>query len=170
MDAGPQVFGLLCGGFFFLVTLAGGIGLIFFSKRSKKKAGLSQAWPSVPGTITRSEVQRNSSSDEDGGTSYFYTPAVEYTYSAGGQDYTGKRISFGGTAGHSSPAKSQAVLANYPLNSTVLVFYDPAKPGDAVLERAAGGGTKAAMIIGIILIVISVMIACPLLIMAFSGG
>jgi hypothetical protein len=39
----------------------------------------------------------------------------------------------------SSPAQAQTVLARYPLNAPVVVYYNPAKPSDAVLERKAPG-------------------------------
>jgi hypothetical protein len=164
MDKFPVLFAVLCGGFFWIITLAGGVGLVLFSARSKKKAGLSLQWPSVRGTITTSEVRTGSSSDEDGNTSYSYYPQVKYTYAVAGKAYAGKQISFGGTQGYNSPNPVQPILARYPLNTTVPVYYNPEKPSEAVLERIAGGGSKIAMIFGIILIAISFVIGCVLLI------
>jgi hypothetical protein len=164
MDNFPFLFGLLCGGFFFLLTLGGGIGLVLYSQSSKKKAGASLQWPATPGTITVSDVRRSSSTDDDGHTTFSYYPHVEYTYSVGGQALTSKQVAFGGTQGFSDPNKASTLLAKYPVNTSVRVFYNPQKPSEAVLEQRAGSGAKAALIIGIILIVISVMIACPLLI------
>lgn len=104
------------------------------------------------------------STDEDGHNSYSYYPHVEYTYTLSAQSYTAKQIAFGGVKGFNNPGKAQAALAKYPLNAPARVFYNPQKPAEAVLERIAGEGAKTAKIMGIILLVLSGLIACPLLI------
>lgn len=164
MDKLPISFGLICGGFFFLITLAAGIGLVLFSAKSKKKTGLSQYWPSTSGTINNSEVRQSASTDDDGNISYFYYPHIEYSYVVAGQTFSSKQISFGGAQGFKNTNQAQLILTRYPVNAGVWVFYNPQNPSEAVLERVAGGGSKTALIIGIILLVISVLIACPLLI------
>ncbi len=160
----PLGFGMICGGFFLLLTLAAGIGLLAYSLNSKKKAGASQQWPAAPGTIIISEVRQGSTSDEDGGVKYHFYPHVEYTYFAGGQMNTGKQVSFGGVQGFNTPAQAETSVKKYPVNSNAMVYYNPVKPQEAVLEKAAGGGSKTAMTMAIILLVLSVLIACPLLI------
>jgi hypothetical protein len=164
MDDFPLIFALLCGGFFLLLTLGGGIALILYSQNSKKKAGASLQWPGVDGSITDSEVRESVSTDEDGGTSISYYPHVEYTYTVAGQSYTSKQVAFGGVKGYNDRDRARADLAKYPPGARVQVFYNPQKPREAVLERVAGAGAKTAMIMGIILLVLSVLIACPLLI------
>jgi hypothetical protein len=164
MDKFPVIFGLICGGFFLIITLAAGIALLVYSANSKKKAGASQQWPNTSGTIFVSEVRQSASTDEDGHTSYSYYPHVEYSYTISGQTYTAKQIAFGGVKGFNNSNKAQTILSKYPVNAHVLVFYNPQKPVEAVLERVAGEGAKTAKTIGIILLVISVLIACPLLI------
>ncbi len=169
MEQLPLGFGLLCGGFFFLLTLAGGAGLVWYSINSKKKAGASLQWPSAPAVITVSDVRESASTDEDGHTSYSYYPRVEYTYEAAGETRTSKQVAFGGTQGYSSPDKARLDLAKYPAGAAVTAYYNPEKPGEAVLERAAGSGAKTAKIMGIILIVISACIACGLLVGVVSN-
>ncbi len=164
MDDLPLIFALLCGGFFLLLTLGGSIALLLYSQNSKKKAGASQQWPSADGSITVSEVRESVSRDEDGDTSISYYPHVEYSYTVAGQTYTSKQVAFGGVKGFNDHARAQADLAKYPFGTRVQVYYNPQKPGEAVLERVAGSGAKTAMIMGIILLVLSVLIACPLLI------
>ena len=164
MDKLPLGFGLICGGFFFLITLAGGILLILLSAKSKKKAGASQQWPNVPGMISVSELRQSTNTDDDGHISYAYYPHVEYSYSILGQSYTSKQIAFGGVRGFNNPNQAQTALVKYPVNTPVQVFYNPQNPSEAVLERIAGEGAKGTKVIGIILLVLSVLIACPLLI------
>jgi hypothetical protein len=160
---GPMWFALICGGFFILLLLALGGGLIFYGARSRQKAEASQSWPNTVGQITRSQVKQSTSTDDDGRTSYSYYPSVEYTYQVAGQNYTSKRTVFGALRGYGNPAKAEADLQRYPLGAQVAVYYDPEKPGEAVLERKAGA-LSGMMIIGIICLVLSLCIACPLLI------
>jgi hypothetical protein len=163
-----MVYLLLCGGIFVIVTLAAGIGLLLYSANTRKKAEGSAQWPSVPGTITTSEVKESSSTDEDGQISFTYTPHIEYTYDVAGQTYTGKKVSFGAVLGHGNAGPAQTAAARYPVQAPVQVFYNPANPADSVLERTPGGGNNATRIIGIVLIVISILSACPLLIMSLT--
>jgi hypothetical protein len=165
----PASLGLICGGFFFLITFVIGLVLLLNSTRSKKKAGASQQWPGVPGSIVVSEVRQSSSTDDDGHTSYSYYPHVEYSYAVLGQQYSGKQVSFGGVVGTGNPKNAQVMIAKYPLNSPITVYYNPQNPAEAVLERAAGAGAKTSKTIGIILLVLSALIACPLLIGLFRN-
>jgi hypothetical protein len=163
MENLPAGFGLICGGFFLLITLAIGVGLLFFSIRSRKKAQTSQNWPGTQGTVTVSAVRESSSTNDDGYTSTYYYPKVEYEYTVMGQPYTGKNISFGGATGYGNPLQVEPKLASYPVGAHVTVYYNPEKPSEAVLERKAGG-SKFMMIVGIVLLVISLCIACVMLV------
>ncbi len=169
MDQLPLGFGLLCGGFFFLLTLAGGAGLVWYSANSKKKAGASQSWPSAPAAITVSDVRESVSRNDDGDVSVSYYPRVEYTYEAAGQSFTSKQVAFGGLRGYNNPDKARQDLEKYPAGAAVTAYYNPEKPSEAVLERVAGSGAKTAKIIGIILIVLSACIACGLLVGVVSN-
>ena len=164
MENVPLNFGLLCGGFFFVITFAIALYLLIHNSRSKKKAGESQNWPAAPGTITVSEVRESRTTDEDDNVKIDYYPYVEYTYFAGGQAQTSKLISFGGTRGYSRPQPAQEVLQKYPLHGSVMVYYNPQKPQEAVLEKVAGSGAKVAKTIGIIVLIISLLILIPLII------
>ncbi|MBU1662097.1 MAG: DUF3592 domain-containing protein [Chloroflexi bacterium] len=135
----PLLLALLCGGIFILAFSTLGIFLIIYSIRSRKKAEVSQAWPSTLGQVITAEVKQSTSTDDDGETHYSYYPSVEYEYQVGGQTYTGKRIAFGGIKGHGSESKAAADLARFPTGSQVTVYYNPEKPKEAVLERRAGG-------------------------------
>lgn len=158
----PILFANLCGGIFVLALLVLGIYLVVFSLRSKKKAEESQNWPGTSGTVTLAEVKRSVNRDEDGNESYAYYPSVEYTYPVGGQTLSGKRLAFGGMVAQKNPASVQKNLERYPVGGQVTVYYNPEKPSEAVLERQAGG-LKWGLIVGIICLVLSLCIACPLL-------
>ncbi len=162
MANGPLWFGLICGGFFFLVTLVLGAGLIFFSIRSKKKADASLGWPSVTGKVLAANIRESINRDDDGRETVSYYPQVEYTYEVNGQDLNSKRLSFGGVVAQQTRDKVQAILQQYPVNSTVLVYYNPANPAEAVIERTTGGA-KWALVVGIIVLVIAACIGLGML-------
>lgn len=161
-DLFPVLFANLCGGIFVLALLALGIYLVVFSVRSKKKAEESQSWPGAPGMVTAAEVKCSVNRDEDGNESYAYYPKVEYTYQVGGETLTGNRLAFGGQVAQKNQAAVQKSLERYPVGGLVTVYYDPARLSEAVLERQAGGA-KWSLVIGIICLVLSLCITCPLL-------
>ncbi len=91
---------------------------IVLSAMKKKKA--AQAWPSVPGTVTSSRVQQKEDESD---------AVVTYSYAVNGKDYQGNRVGF------FSRDTAQQVVSRYPSGKQVEVFYDPANPSSAVLER-----------------------------------
>jgi hypothetical protein len=154
----PGKFGYLIAILFELALIGLGILLIRKNSKDKKKAAESLAWPTILGRVTCSQVEVSESSDEDG-TSYTYTPHIEYAYILNGLTYTSKQVSFGGVAGTGNTKKSQLVVNQYPLNAVVNVFFNPANPNDAVLEQVAGSGSKGILIGGIVLVVVGVLMA-----------
>ena len=68
-------------------------------------------------------------------------------------------MTFGLTTSYGQPAKAQAVLDQYPIDSTVNVYYDPNNPAEAVLERKAGGKVIG-LVIGILFLFLSLCVAC----------
>ena len=102
------------------------LAILFFMRR--RMAVVSQ-WPSTMGTVVNSYLERRSSSD--GSTNY---PVVQYSYQVGGQMYQSSKLAPGPEVGGTGAGK---VVARYPAGAQVMVFYDPQKPSDAVLERKA---------------------------------
>ncbi len=145
-----------------LVLIGLGIMLIRKHTKSKQKAAEALNWPTVLGRVTRSEIERSESTDEDG-TSYSYTPKIEYVYQVLGQDYNSKQVAFGGFSSTGSKKPAEKVVYKYPLNDSVTVFYNPANPHEAVLEQTVGSGAKGSLIGGIILIVVSLLMVLTLL-------
>jgi hypothetical protein len=164
---GPLI-GFLCGGFFILLFAGVGAFLIYKSFRDRKKADTSQTWPSTPGQITEARVVRSRRTDSEGDVDYSYAPAIQYTYQVGGQEYTGDNITFGFRQTFGSQAKAEAALARFPTGGQVTVYYDPNNPGEAVLERKAGGSTLS-LVLGIVFLVISLCLGCPVLLYLLLG-
>ena len=162
-NAVPLIFALVCGGFFALVSLGGGAGLLIWGQRSRRKAQASQSWPSISGEIVQAEVRTSTTHDDEGNVEYSYYPSVTYAYSVEGKPYSSSQIAFGGTIGYNQRAKAEAKLNDYPVGKPVTVYYNPEKPSEAVLERQASGA-RWLSVIGGILMTIGLCISCGLLV------
>ena len=113
--------------FVFLILNVIFLAIIFFMRR---RMATVRQWPSTMGTVNKSFLESRSSSDS-GSTDY---PVVEYSYQVAGQAYQSTKIAPGPEVGGTGAGK---VVARYPAGAQVMVFYDPQKPSDAVLETKA---------------------------------
>lgn len=143
-----------CGGLFSLMLGSLGVYLIIHSQRSKRKASLSQSWPVVKGIISETSISTQEHDD-----TLRYVPNVRYPYEVDGKLYEGKRITFGSGVEFASQGKAAEYLAEYPVEAEVSVFYNPDKPGEAVLRQVAQK-TTVGLMIGIVLVVITICMVC----------
>jgi hypothetical protein len=106
----------------------------------------------VPGTVTAANIAVVRGDDSTG-----YLPEVTYSYVVNGTGHTGKRIRFNRRQ-YVLKSRAQKELDRYPVNTGVIVYFDPQNPGDAVLIREATD--SAGLIVGgIALFVFAVVIA-----------
>lgn len=103
------------------------LGIIYFMRR---RMAVVSTWPSTMGTVINSFLEQRSSSE--GGTTDY--PVVQYSYQVAGQTYQSSKRAPGMEVGGTG---ARGVVARYPVGAQVMVFYDPQKPSDAVLERKA---------------------------------
>jgi hypothetical protein len=94
-------------------------------------------WPAVEGKVIASRVESHRKSPGDPGYDFDDTevsnePLVEYVYHVDGRKYRGRRITIGEKT---STYELETILARYPIGTAVTVYYDPANPQTAVLER-----------------------------------
>lgn len=116
-DIGPfQIAGIL--------VFLSGFGLLIRAFGNWKNAKNSIAWPTTQGIVTASKVNRYISKP------YLWDWNIEYRYSVGSHQYRSSRAYFG-----SSPSITMArrVVATYPLQSQVTVYYHPVEQGESVL-------------------------------------
>jgi len=124
------------------------IGILFIVMlRNVRKGSASKRWPMTDGRILSSEVTSHRSLDSNGTHTTMYEPAVQYEYNANGQRYQSKEIGFGGVAAASMPSFAEGVVAKYPVGNSVQVFYNPAKPSEAVLEHSGAGCNMVLLLI-----------------------
>jgi len=154
-----NLFLTLCLGLVLLGCFAGGVWMIVHTINSKRKAEASQSWPGVQGTVTKTWIQNIETQDSEGMTSTTFKPRVSYEYSVGGQAYSGERLAFGAGKAYGRHRKAEEVLAAYPVNGAVTVYYDPQNPAEATLLQQAQGGLGM-IIAGAILILIPIFVVC----------
>ena len=121
-----------------ILALTGGF-MLLMGIRNRNKAEHATGWFPATGEVTAVSLKRHY---RKGGVDY--EPRVEYTYTIMGSPYAGKTFCFGTL--RTTQAKAQAKLAAYPLHGRIVVYYNPDKPTDSVLEREAPGAVG--MIIG----------------------
>jgi ABC-type glycerol-3-phosphate transport system permease component len=158
-----SLFWTVCIGLILLACFAGGVWMIVHAINSKRKAEASQSWPGVQGMVTKTWIQKNETTDSEGLTSTTFQPRVSYEYSVGGQSYSGDRLAFGAGKAYGRYNKAEEVLASYPVNNSVMVYYDPQNPAEATLLQQAQGGLGM-IIAGAILVIIPILVGCGLLI------
>jgi hypothetical protein len=126
--------------------------IIYFLNLARVQA--SEGWLAVQGTITESWIDESITTDQDGSASSRYAPKVRYRYTVMGTEYQGERIAFGpGRSG--SRSSVEKVLAKYPKGSAALVYYNPEKPADAVLDRSIA---KSLLVTGAIFIALAIYV------------
>ncbi len=135
---------------FVMIILFGGS---FFSyhlfKKSMKEYKSSKSWPSVSGTITRSEIETRAEWDsKKKKTIKTYIPHINYTFYVKDREFRGTRVSFGDYTSNSRMAV-RVLIRDYPINKTVQVYYNPQDPSMCVLERKLGLGSYVALIVAI---------------------
>ena len=108
-----------------------GLAIILQQQFLKRKARTSQAWPTVDGTIRKSEVIRRASHNQ-GRT---YRPEVAYEYTVKARRYKGKNVCLSYDVGTGDRVRAEKRCAQYPVGRTVSVYYNPNNPADACLER-----------------------------------
>ena len=90
-------------------------------------------WPSVPGSVTGTDIVADGTF-EDGSAAYY--PRISYKYVVAGKEYSSQRRSLINVgAGRFLRAGLRKTVERYPVGSEVTVFYDPADPSEAILER-----------------------------------
>jgi hypothetical protein len=94
----------------------------------------SQAdWPAVAGTIIASEVVTVIIPSP--GVRRTEAVEIRYVYEVGGTIYESDRVNLDTVAVEANSEDGQRLLSTYPSGATVTVYYNPADPAEAVLER-----------------------------------
>jgi hypothetical protein len=115
----------------FLTALFG--GLFAWAVYSFVEAQASQKWPSVQGKVISAGLGTKVGRTSRGRRTVEYSAAVVYQYTVQGQEHTSAQLAFGPEQNYSFVAR--AVAERYHKDQKVTVYYDPANPKNAVLQR-----------------------------------
>lgn len=120
-----------------LILIGGVFAAIAYDNYQDGEA--TKAWPSTSGEVLSANVEekerRERDSDGRSRTRYTYTPRVTYAYTIQGVDYTGHRIRADDSGGDRD--KAFDTINDFPVGSTVDVYYDPSNPSSSVLRQGA---------------------------------
>ncbi len=105
----------------------------------RRQAASVSGWGHTTGAIVASEAETFDAAQArlGGPRSKLIRQRVTYRYAVAGVDYMSDRVSFGARTSSSLRALEQSIVRRYPVGASVPVFYDPANPSEAVLERGA---------------------------------
>jgi len=92
----------------------------------------TRRWLQTTGTVITSRVVSRTTREHGANSDLTNTPLVQYEYQVNGKTIRGDRIMIGGGK---SETELERVLGKYPLGAKVIVYYNPADPQQAVLER-----------------------------------
>src|SRR4051794_12497911 len=131
------------------------IGITVMMVRKYREARRARLWSSTDGKVLVSTVVARRKSPGDPGyadtdTEITNEPRVEYEYRVDKKKYRGHKIDLGEKT---SSYELEKILDRYPVGAAVTVYYDPADPNRAVLDRefpwwmwAAGSGCVVAAV------------------------
>ena len=122
-----------------------GLALLWYEHWVRQNNLRSQSWPATQGRIRQSGVR--SHTDSEGNTSY--QAVADYEYVVGGTLQRSQRITFGGSYG--THTHCTELIQCYAPGSDVTVYYDPAQPDSAVLDRIPVSGTTSTALVGRVL-------------------
>lgn len=89
-------------------------------------------WPSVQGVILHAQTRQCYFRDAPSGL----YPDVAYKYIVNGREWIATRIDI--KNGCAADAVIKKYIANFPVYSNVLVYYNPASPGESLLHPGPG--------------------------------
>jgi hypothetical protein len=112
-----------------LFMIIGGFVFFMWVLPPMQYANASKEWPSVPGEITRSEIETYR---RDGKTQYL--PDIAYKYSIDGKNYTSSKVTVGDPPYSSNTSPAKRVQSEYPEGKSVEVYYDPEVPSSSALK------------------------------------
>lgn len=130
--------------FLVAAALAGVVGLlggVYFNRLGSR----SRTWPTAPGVVTASKVARVPRTR----FTLPYQARVGYRYKVGDRYYVATGVSHD-VAGFGTRSAAQRVVDRYPEGATVMVYYHPDDPTQAILEPGGGGDAAVLMVVAVL--------------------
>jgi Protein of unknown function (DUF3592) len=125
--------------------------------RGLRLARASARWPTAAGTVTTAdvieEVTEDTSNDDKSSIRkkiYRYQLDLRYAYQVGKRDFVGTAENWGWTGIYGLREVAEKAAGRYTPGQPVHVYYDPAQPGNAVLEPGSRKGSLAPLVFSLI--------------------
>lgn len=129
-----------------------GIVCVKYGTRNAGHAIDSINWPHTQGVIIESHVWEH---EDDDSSVKSYDPIIKYSYTVNGKTYTNDVVNYDYV--NRGKEWAENVIADYPKNQQIPVFYKPDKPEFSVLERGATASTSIPIYLGYASIIFSII-------------
>jgi hypothetical protein len=135
----------------FVAFLAAVFSVVSFA-RTRRLASASARWPTAAGVVTTSGVIEEEIEDTGNTDKSFirkihrYQVDLRYAYQVGKRDFVGTVENWGWTGIYGLRELAETAAGRYIKGQPVTVYYDPAQPGNAVLEPDSRQGSLAPLI------------------------
>ena len=145
-----------------ILALLGAVyGVVAFF-RARQLASASMMWPTAAGIVTASNVIEEAIAekrDEDKSVTapkmiHRYQVDLRYAYQVAKRDFVGTAANWGATAIYGRRDVAEKAASRYRQGQSVKVYYDPNRPGNAVLEPDSRQGSLAPLILAAICAVV----------------
>ena len=143
----------------FLIPVLIGIGMFVMAMVSLQRAKNSAFWRSTNGKILSAKIVQSERSSSGQGKETVYTPKISYTYTVNDQEYISERIKIMSDYSSSSIKAVQKIIQKYRPDSEVMVYYDPAKPKRAILEKGVSSEVYVLLVFSLLLLLGSLFLA-----------
>lgn len=143
--------------------------------RTRQLASASLRWPTAAGTVTAAgvieEIMQEKDSDDRSRfkTIHRFQVDLRYAYKVGQRDFVGTAANWGWTAIYGLRELAEKAAAEYRQGQPVTVYYDPDRPGNAVLEPGSRKGSLAPLIFGALFAVVGGVMLTFFVKVGFNG-
>lgn len=144
----------------FLMLAALGLAMSAFGVHFIVHSSAARSWPSVDGQIVNVAIRTYSSINDrrsQSGRERSYFPQVTYQWMVGDRSFDGKRYSLGQEhPGYAERSEARDAAKRFPVGGDVKVYYDPADPASAVLDRSLQPGVFVPLPLGLLMLAVGV--------------
>jgi hypothetical protein len=99
------------------------------------KTWIARKWIKHEGLIMISSIECTVNRSTDNKFTEDYRPNIHYKYTIDDKIYVSKHVFFGDFLWQSLPFTSFAIKKKYKIHDKVIIYYNPKKPQQSVLER-----------------------------------
>jgi len=142
--------------------------------RGRRLARASARWPTAAGTVTTADVIEEEIEEANNERTsirkiHRYQVDLRYAYQVGKRDFVGTAENWGWTGIYGLRELAEKAAGRYAPGQPVTVYYDPARPGNAVLEPGNRKGSMAPLVFSVLAGGIGAVMLAVFINVGFSG-